>query len=98
MKKMILGLILSFSAFAGTQSVIYPQVYNYNYNVQVTIWNHTDKSVNCSGSLTLWSSNGGTQTEYISERVSPKFTFYRSFYPRISGDRFTNVTNNIFCY
>lgn len=100
MKKffLALALVVSASAFAGEKTVIFPQVYNYGFNVQVTVWNHTDRSVNCSGPLYLTYQSGARETEYFWDNVMARFTSYRTVYPRRTNDRITMVSHSISCF
>lgn len=99
MKKFFSGLLLtlSFSALAETKAFIYPNVYNFGSNVQVQIWNTTDKSVTCSGFINMRTQQGHTDSEYYYEWISPRFSSYRTYYPRRSGDRIISVNHSIYC-
>lgn len=100
MKKLFLvsALLFSFSALAEQEAVVFPQVYNYGTNVQVRIWNHTDRSVSCSGFVNLYYQSGARDSEYFYDHVSARFTSYRNIYPRRLNDRVMNVNHSISCF
>lgn len=91
-------LALSFSAVAETEAIIFPHVYNYGSNVQVQIWNNTDRSVSCSGYIYMNTQQGFRDTEYYYDWISPRFSSYRSFYLRRANDRIVSVSHSIFCH
>lgn len=99
MKKIILGLALlsSVPAFAGDKAVVFPQVYNYGFNIQVQVWNNTDRAVNCSGFIYYNTQGGFRDSEYYFDYVSARFNSFRTIYPRTSGDRILSVSHSIFC-
>ncbi|MCM2348768.1 MAG: hypothetical protein NDI69_02025 [Bacteriovoracaceae bacterium] len=100
MKKFFTGLLLalSFTAIAENESIVYPSVYNYGYNVQVQVWNTTDRNVTCSGYVNMRTEQGHTNSEYYYDWISPRFTSYRSYYPRRANDRIISVSHSIFCH
>ena len=91
-------LLLSTSVFAEKESVVFPQVSNYGSSVQVRIWNHTDRSVSCSGQIYLNYMSGYRDSEYFFEYVSARFTSYKHIYSRRMNDRVVNVTHTISCF
>lgn len=100
MKKLILALTLvaSASAFAGEKAMIFPNVYNYGHSVMVSVWNHTDRNVSCSGPLYLTYQSNVRETEYFFETVWSRQTTYRNVYPRRMNDRITMVSHSISCF
>jgi hypothetical protein len=100
MKKIFLALVLTCtaSAFAGKDAVVFPRVYNYGSSIQVQVWNHTDKTVTCSGSIFGRTVKGVSYSDFYFDTVTPSFTSYRSFYTRDFSDRFFSVRHNIYCY
>lgn len=100
MKKLILALLVtvSASAFAEKESIVFPRVYNYGSSVQVQVWNHTDRSVNCSGFVNITLQSGKRESEYYFDFVSARFTSYRTFYMRDLNDRVSFVNHSIFCH
>ncbi len=99
MKKIILGLALlsSVSATASDKLVVFPQVYNYGFNIQVQVWNNTDRAVNCSGFIYYNTQGGFRDSEYYFDYVSARFNSFRTIYPSTSGDRILSVSHSIFC-
>jgi hypothetical protein len=99
MKKffLILSLVFSITAFAETETVIYPNVYNYGSSVQVSAWNYSDRTVFCSGTIYMDMANGERDSEYYFESIPAHFTSYRTFYSRRPGDRISRVSHSIFC-
>lgn len=99
MKKIFITLMLAFSAtaFAEKTATIFPHVYNYGSSVQVQVWNHTDRAVNCSGFVYMNLQSGKRTSEYYFDYVSPRFTSYRSIYSRDMNDRIVSVNHSIFC-
>ncbi len=99
MKKIILGLALLAcgSAFAEEKAVVFPQVYNYGFNIQIQVWNHTDRAVNCSGFIYYNTQGGFRDSEYYFDYVGARFNSFRTIYPRTSGDRVLSVSHSIFC-
>lgn len=99
MKKFVLlALMLSTSVFAAKNGVIFPQVYNFRYNVQIQVWNHTEKTVTCSGPINLTMEDGTYQSEYYFDSVTPRFTSYRTIYGRVSGVDISHVQHSIMCF
>lgn len=100
MKTLFITLALAFaaSAFAEEKTVVFPSVYNYGSNVQVQVWNHTDRNVNCSGFVYLNYQSGVRDQEYYFDYVSARFTSYRTIWPRRTGDRILSVNHSISCF
>lgn len=92
------SLLISGLAMGKADTVIFPQVYNYGFSVQVSVWNYTDRSVNCNGSLFLTYQSGARETEYFFEMVPARFTSYRNINSRRLNDRITQVTHGISCF
>ena len=99
MKNLILGLVLGVSsvAFAAKETAIFPNVYNYGTSVQVNIWNSSNRSVWCSGSVFMNLDNGQMQSENYSEYIMANFNSYKMIYPRLAGARILSVSHSIFC-
>lgn len=99
MKNLIAGLVLVVSsvAFAAKDVAIFPNVYNYGNSVQVHIWNTSNRSVWCSGSVYMNLDNGQTQSENYSEYVMANFNSYKMIYPRLAGARILSISHSIFC-
>ncbi len=99
MKKFLIlaTLALSATAFAETNTVIFPRVYNWGNQVQVDIWNHTDRDVTCSGPIYMTLESGATQYESYFDWVPARFSRYRTIYSRDFNDRIRSVSHNIWC-
>lgn len=100
MKKLLLtcSLLLSSVAFAETKTVVFPQVWNYGTSVQIQIWNHTDRSISCSGPVYLNMQSGERIHEYFYDFVSARFTSYRTIFSRNMNDRISSVSHMISCF
>lgn len=100
MKKIILltTLALSFSAYAAKDTTVFPEIYNFGSNVQLTIRNHTDRSVTCSGLLVLRTWNGYRQSFHYFNTIPSRFVTYRNYYPQMMGDRVMNISHSIYCH
>lgn len=98
MKKFVIALSVLFSlaAFAKPEYIVFPSVYNFGQNVQVQIWNTTDRFITCSGSLTLTLESGERENQSFFEPVSPRFSSFRTIYPR-TNSRIVFVNHSIFC-
>jgi hypothetical protein len=99
MKKIILALALTISAaaFAETASTIFPRVYNYGTNVQIQVWNHTDRYVTCSGPVWMTTDSGLNISEYYFDSVMPRTTAFRTLHARNFQDPIRFVNHSIFC-
>jgi hypothetical protein len=98
MKKMaLLALLTSTAVFAGRTNVIFPQVTNLGSSVQVTLWNHTDRNVTCSGLVNMTYGNGVRSSESVFEYIPPNITSYRTYYGQQFGERIVHVDHSIFC-
>lgn len=99
MKKfmMIFALLATGTVFAAKDAA-FPNVYNYGTQVQVQVWNHGDRQVNCNGTLWMRTMSGKSYTEYYSDFVFARGSSFRTFYARDYKDRISNVTHNIFCF
>lgn len=99
MKNMLLAItvLMSCSAFAAKDSIVFPHVYNNRYSVQIQVWNNTDKNVTCSGSVNMTMDDNSTQTHYYFDTVMPRFTRFETIYPRSSSDVITFVNHSIWC-
>ncbi len=98
MKKcLFVAILVSGLAHAQRSIAIFPQVTNYGTSVQVTIWNHTDRNVTCSGFVNLSYANGQRYTESVFEYVPSRFTSYRTIYGQQFGERIVMVDHSIFC-
>ena len=101
MKKMILGLALlvSFGAFASEEkTAIFPRVYNAGYAIQVQVWNHTDRAVNCSGFINYTLMDGTRDSAYYSDYVFARQNTFRMIYPRGTSERINWVSHSIYCF
>jgi hypothetical protein len=76
---------------------VYPRVYNYSSHAVVEAWNHNDRSVWCTGSLTLWLASGKTDRAHVSLHVWGR-GYGREVY-RISDleDRITSISHSVWC-
>lgn len=99
MKKfmMVLALLTTGSVFAAPDAT-FPNVYNYGSQVQVQVWNHDNRQVNCNGTLWMRTQSGKSYSEYYSDWVFPRGSSYRTFYARDMNDRIASVSHNIACF
>lgn len=101
MKKLFAGLLIAFSFSAMAENaaveVVYPNVYNSGYSVQVRVWNNENRSVHCSGYINM-TTDQGRDSKYFSDLVSPRMTSYRTVYPSRINTRILSVSHNIFCF
>jgi hypothetical protein len=98
MKKCLFVVFLvSGLAHAGRSNAIFPQVTNFGTSVQVTIWNHTEGNVTCSGFVNLSYANGQRQSENVFEYIPSRMTSYRTIYGQQFGERIVMVDHSIFC-
>lgn len=95
---LLASLLMGSVAFAEKDSVVFPQVSNFGTSVQITIWNHTDRSISCSGQVYLNYMSGFRESEYFFDYVSARFTSYKHIYARRMNDRVVNVTHRISCF
>jgi hypothetical protein len=89
---------LSFSLFAGPSGLIFPEVYNFGHSVQVTVRNHTNEDVRCTGSISMVSQTGQRDNESFYETVPAGMTNFKTFFNRRMGDRYVSVMHTISCY
>lgn len=92
-----LGLIFSSLAFAGKDTSVWPNVYNFGNHVQVQVWNHTDKEVRCSGFVYMDMESGERTSEHYFDWVRARGSSFRNVYPRIFNDRIRSVNHSIWC-
>ena len=99
MKKTALAacLLVSSIALAQPDGVIFPQVYNFGYSVQVNVWNTTDQYVNCSGFLFMTTQNGFRDSQYYFDYVPPRFNSFKQIYVRRGDDRIISVSHSVMC-
>jgi hypothetical protein len=93
-----LSLLFSSLASAAPESIVFPEVYNFGSRVQVTIRNHTDRNLNCSGFIYMDSMNGRRETHYFNAYVYPRETFFRTIQSWDYYTRYTWVNHSIRCY
>lgn len=98
MKLAILGLMLSFSALAKTNTSVFPQVSNYGSSVEVRIYNYTDRPVSCSGSIYMTTQLSGNRTEYYFNMISAGFNDWRTYRLPNLSDRVISVYHSITCF
>jgi hypothetical protein len=94
----LVSLFISFSALSKPQTLVFPSVYNYGSNATVQVWNYSDRTINCSGAVYLEMESGARETEYFFDTIMPRFTSYRSIYPRMMNDRIRSVSHSISCF
>ncbi len=94
---LFVSILICTLAHAGRSSAIFPQVTNYGTSVQVTIWNHTDRNVTCSGFVNLTYANGQRHSENVFEYIPSRITSYRTIYGQQIGERIMMVDHTIFC-
>lgn len=99
MKSLIFAgfLALSSSAFAG---MVWPQVSNWGSSVEVSIWNHTDEDVRCSGSVYFSTSEGRSESHYYMSTVYKRSSDYERYYlfTTTATERITSVNHTISCF
>lgn len=95
MKKYFLALMIAFSGSAMAQA-IFPQVSNFGNQVNVSIWNHTNRDVNCSGWIYITNQQNRTESIHFFERVWRRSHLNRNYRPR-TPERIRYVNHNIWC-
>lgn len=100
MKALILFFLMVTSvAFGKTNTpIIFPQVINLGYEIQIRIWNSTDKRITCMGPVYAYSETGKSDGMHFYGFVEPRMTSLRSFFPLLDGHRIINMTHSIACY
>lgn len=91
-------LIISNAVTASENSVIFPDVFNFRYKLEVRVWNHSNQIVNCSGFVRTFSQLGFSDSHYYFEPVLPGMFSVRSIYPSRVGDQFNYADHSIFCH
>ncbi len=99
MKKMIvvIGLMISAPGFTKPESVIFPQLYNFRYSVQVNVWNTSDQYVGCSGFIWMSTQNGFRDSAYYFDYVPGHFNTFKNIYVRRGDDRIVSFSHSIMC-
>lgn len=97
MKNAILGLVLLTGFSQAAEAVVWPNVYNWGNRVEVQVFNNTDRSVWCSGSVYLRMESNKEESHYFSEFINRGMFVYRSIYPRTLSERIQRVNHSIFC-
>ncbi len=96
-KYFFLASLLSVLVHAASASAIFPRVTNLGTSVQVSIWNHTDRYVTCSGFVNLGYANGQRSSESVFESIPSRITSYRTIYGQPFGERIVMVDHSLFC-
>lgn len=92
-----ISILVSGSVSAAADITVFPNVYNYGGRAEVQVWNHTDKTIRCSGWVDLRLESGRSESDYYFDTVPPRSNSYRSVYPRNFQDRIRFVSHSIFC-
>jgi hypothetical protein len=99
MKKitLILALMMSLVAFAGSKSMVFPRVMAWPNSVDVRVLNNTNDDVWCTGTIFITTRSGRMQTRYYNARVYKGMSDYKTFPNFNYQDPFRNASHSIRC-
>ena len=95
MKSLIVLII--FTTIASAQS-IFPRVYTFPNQVQLTINNYTQKDQRCSGSIFIYHMSGRFDSRFYSNFIYKGMSDFRTFMNFNSQDPYRNAHHSINCF
>lgn len=96
MKLLILIAILLMST-AAVASSVYPRLTVWPNSAEVQVWNHTDKDVQCSGSISIWTQQNRYRSHFYHRIVRAKSNDYQRFPNFYYNDPYRNGHHSIYC-
>ena len=95
--RLILFISLLMITVAQAQSV-YPNVFTTPNQVQVSIYNYTQKDINCSGTIYITTQSGKFETRYYYQRIYRGMSDFRTFPNFDYNDPFMHSHHSINCF
>lgn len=99
MKKLMIFAItmISLNLFANEKVTAYPQLNVWPNSVEVRIWNSSDKDIQCSGSIFIYTQQNRFKSEYFNRIIPARQHTYQRFHNWYPQDAYRNAHHSIFC-
>lgn len=94
----ILLAVVSINVFAVNEKITaYPQLNVWPNGVEVRIWNNSDKDIQCSGSIFIYTQLNRFRSEFFNRIVTKRSQVYQNFHNWNVQDPYRSAQNSIFC-
>ena len=102
MQKLLVTILLMISinvfSFDEQKRAVFPQLTVWPNGADIRIWNHSDKDIQCNGSIYLYTQFGRLRVEFYHQIIRARMNDYR-YYPNFfMNDPYRNGHHSIFCY
>lgn len=94
----VLFAVASFNVFASNEkTAAYPQLNVWPNRVEVRIWNNSDKDIQCSGSIFIYTQSNRFRSEFFNRIVGKHSQVYQNFNNYYYNDPYRNAHHSIYC-
>lgn len=99
MKKLLIMSIalLSLHSTAKVNTVAFPQLTVFPNSVEVRVWNNSEKNIQCSGSIFIYTQMNRFRSEFYNRIIPARQFSYQRFPNWTYNDPYRNAHHSIFC-